>query len=142
MKFCFANVLFVLVLTTIAAIPTLQAQKKAPECVKVAKVSRPNTLLLELKDLNNFYRNFSGSADFKEMKIVKSELAYYLIASDRKDVRILAFQLEQNGKKLFLNRKLPVHSCDQGDLTLDTFLQADGYITGCRIGKHSIQQRN
>ncbi len=114
--------------------------QKGPECVKVAKANRPNWLQLKTTDLDRFYQNFGGGTTFSNMKIVKSELAYYLIAKENGGEKVFAFELEQKKNKLFLNRYFPVQSCEPGELTLDTFLQKDGKITGCRTAKHNIQQ--
>ena len=120
--------------------PQVFAQKKAPECVKVAKANRPNWLKVNVEDLDRFYKNFEDGTSFANMKIVKSELAYYLIAKENGGDRVFAFELEQKKNKLFLNRYFPVQSCEPGELTLDTFLQKDGKITGCRTAKHHLQQ--
>lgn len=115
--------------------------QKGPDCIKTAKISRPTWLYINSKKLGEFYKNFGGGVDFKGMKIVKSELSYYLIADEASGTRIFAFELEQKGKKLFLNKYLPIQSCSEGELSLDTFLQEDGKITGCRIGNHTIAQK-
>ncbi|MCB0522436.1 MAG: hypothetical protein H6577_26215 [Lewinellaceae bacterium] len=121
------------------SLPGATAQK-APECVKVAKANRPNWLLLKKADLDRFYLNFEGNVTFSNMKLVKSELAFYLIAKEQGGESVFAFELEQKGNKLFLNKYFPVQSCNPGELTLDTFIQQDGKITGCRTAKHSLQQ--
>ena len=120
---------------------TAQAQK-IPKCVKVAKYNRPNWLSVKPSALARFHRNYGEQAVFTNMKLVKSELAYYLIAEEQGGPRIFAFELEQKGKRLFLNRDYPVHTCDQGDLVLGTFLQMDGKIQGCRKGTHRIMKRD
>ncbi len=117
----------------------MQAQK-APDCLKTAKLSRPTFVLVKVSKLNAFCKNYNEAASFKDMKIVKSELAYYLMASEQNGTRIFVFELEQKGKKLYLNKKLPVQSCSEGEFSLDAFLQEDGKITGCRMGSHSIRQ--
>ncbi|MBI5914095.1 MAG: hypothetical protein HY842_01865 [Bacteroidetes bacterium] len=109
--------------------------QKSPDCIKAAKITRPTFVLVSSGKLNKFA---DGEADFSKMKIVKSELAYYLLASEQNGKRIFAFELEQKGRRLFLNQKLPVQSCSEGELSLDTFLQEDGKITGCRMGNHTI----
>jgi hypothetical protein len=114
--------------------------QKIPDCVKVAKSHRPNWLLISSAKLNNFYRNFSGQATFGNMKIVKTDQAYYLLGQEQTSKHIFAFELTQKGKRLFLDRKNIVHSCDQGDLSLDTFLHQEGKITGCKLGNHTIRQ--
>ncbi len=139
MRFTINKFLLVLCLFSFCFAGSANAQK-APKCVKVAKSHRPNWLRIQPKTLNNFYNNFGGGVSFQDMKIVKSELAYYLIATAKNDNRIFAFELELKGKRLFLNKFLPVQSCDQGELSLDTFLQLDGKIQGCRKGQHTITQ--
>ncbi len=114
--------------------------QKLPKCVKVAKSHRTNWLLVETPEVNKFYKNFDEDVAFGNLKIVKSELSFYLIADEKNGKRIFAFELEQKGKRLFLNKFYPVQTCDQGDLSLDTFLQLDGKIQGCRKGNHSITQ--
>ncbi|MBK9016910.1 MAG: hypothetical protein IPM82_24200 [Saprospiraceae bacterium] len=71
---------------------------------------------------------------------MKSELAYYLLATETNGTRIFAFELELKGRKLYLNKKLPVQTCSEGELSLDTFLQDEGKIKGCRMGSHAIRQ--
>ncbi|MCF8244542.1 MAG: hypothetical protein K9J37_08270 [Saprospiraceae bacterium] len=114
--------------------------QKAPECVKAATTVRPTHVLATPHKLHNFYKNYHDEAVFENTKIVKSELAYYLLATEKNGPRIFAFELEQKRKKLFLNRKLPVQTCSEGTLSLDTFLQEDGKIKGCRMGGHTIRQ--
>ncbi|GEM_PF-4800785 len=114
--------------------------QKAPDCVKAAKVSRPTYVLVSPRKLHSFYRNYKAEADFGNTKIVKTDLAYYLLAAEANGNRIFAFELETKGKKLYLNKTLPVQSCSEGELSLDTFLKMDGKIKGCRIGSHTIQQ--
>ena len=114
--------------------------QKAPECVKAATTVRPTHVLATPHKLHNFYRNYHDEAIFVNTKIVKSELSYYLLATEANGTRFFLFELEQNGKKLFLNRKLPVQTCSEGELSLDTFLQEDGKIKGCRMGAHTIKQ--
>ncbi len=114
------------------------AAQKAPKCVKVAKTHRPNWLRIDTKKLDKFYRNFDNSTTFSGMKLVKSELAYYLIAEEKEGGRIIAFELKRKGRRLFLNKSFPVQSCDEGGLGLDTFLQKDGKINGCRKGTHEV----
>lgn len=114
--------------------------QKAPKCVKVAKSHRPNWLRIDTQKLNRFYQNFDDKATFSNMKVVKSELAYYLLAREKEGTRIFAFELEQKGKRLFLNKFYPVQTCDEGEFSLDTFLQVDGKIQGCRLGTHTIRQ--
>lgn len=139
MKF-YLKIILASLLIFAACTPCVFAQKKAPECVKVAKANRPNWLKITSADLNNFYKNFDSETTFGSMKIVKSELAYYLIAKEIGGDKVFAFELEQKKNKLFLNRYFPVQSCEPGELTLDTFLQKDGKIKGCRTAKHHIQQ--
>ena len=121
------------------SVATVEAQR-LPKCVKVAKSHRPNWLLIKNTGLKKFYKNFGEDVAFGNMKLVKSELSYYLIADEQNGKRIFAFELKQKGKRLFLNKFYPVQTCDQGDLSLDTFLQKDGKIQGCRKGKHTIRQ--
>lgn len=118
---------------------TVQAQK-LPATLKVAKTNRPATLLLSTGDLTRFYQNFGETMTFRKMKLVKTELAYYLIAADANGPEIFAFELKHKGKKLCLDIYLPVQSCNTGKLTLDTFLESDGKIAGCRLGSHRIEQ--
>ncbi len=121
------------------AIADVQAQK-APKCVKVAKSNRPNWLRMDANKLTKFYWNFDEMVNFQSMRLVKSELAYYLLAKEQGGNRVFAFELEQKGKRLFLNKFYPVHSCDEGSLGLETFLQRDGKIQGCRKGNHELKQ--
>lgn len=114
--------------------------QKAKDCIKASTISRPTYVLVSSEKLGDFYRNFKEEASFGNTKIVKSELAYYLLATEKNGNRIFAFELEQKGKKLYLNKKLPVQICSQGDLSLDTFLQEDGKIKGCKMGAHKIMQ--
>ncbi|MCU0348457.1 MAG: hypothetical protein MUC59_16070, partial [Saprospiraceae bacterium] len=117
--------------------------QKTPDCLLAAKLNRPTHVLVSLSKLGNFHKNFSSVAtSFKETKIVKSELAYYLMATDKNSTDIYVFELELKGKKLYLNRTLPVQTCSEGEFSLDTFLQDNGKIIGCRIGKHTIKQRS
>jgi hypothetical protein len=118
---------------------TVQAQK-LPATLKVAKTNRPTTLLLSTGDLTKFYQNFGESTTFLKMKLVKTELAYYLIAADANGPNIFAFELKQKGKRLCLDKFLPVQSCETGGLTLDTFIEGAGKIIGCRLGNHRIEQ--
>lgn len=115
--------------------------QKTPDCIKTAKISRPTMVLVSVGKLNAFYRNFNDEASFKNMKIVKSELAYYLLATEQNGARVFAFELELKGKKLYLNKLLPVQTCSEGEFSLDTFLQENGKITGCRMGAHTIKQK-
>ena len=115
--------------------------QKAPDCIKTAKISRPTMVLLSVNKLNAFYKNFNETVNFKSMKIVKSELAYYLLATEQNGTRVFAFELELKGKKLYLNKMLPVQTCSEGEFSLDTFLQENGKIAGCRIGNHTIKQK-
>ncbi len=114
--------------------------QKAPECVKAATTVRPTHVLATPHKLHNFYKNYHDDVVFVNTKIVKSELAYYLLATEANGTQIFAFELEQKRKKLYLNRKLPVQTCSEGELSLDTFLQEDGKIKGCRMGAHTIKQ--
>lgn len=139
MKFFYKKHLFALLVLSCILTGNALAQKK-PVCVKAATVSQPKHILVSPEKLTEFYRNFKEEVIFKESKIVKSELAYYLIATEQNGQRVFAFELETKRKKLYLNSKLPVQACTEGELTLDTFLQDDGKITGCRIGGHSIRQ--
>ena len=120
--------------------PVESIAQKAPKCLKVAKTNRPNWVKISNGDLVRFYRNFTGDVAFGNMKLVKSELAYYLIADEQNGNRIFAFELEQKGKRLFLKRELPVQTCSEGTLSLDTFLQENGKIQGCRVGNHAIKK--
>lgn len=114
--------------------------QKVPECVKAATTIQPTHVLVSAEKLHAFYKNFQDEANFKNTKIVKSELAYYLLATESDGTRVFAFELETKGKKLYLNREFPVQICSEGILSLDTFLQQDGKITGCRMGSHSSKQ--
>ncbi|MBI1227391.1 MAG: hypothetical protein GC192_19320 [Bacteroidetes bacterium] len=116
------------------------AAQKAPECVKAATTVQPTHVLVSAQKLHDFYKNYHDEANFKNTKIVKSELSYYLLATESNGTRIFAFELETKGKKLYLNKELPVQTCSQGELSLDTFLQEDGKIKGCRMGSHEIRQ--
>ncbi len=118
---------------------TVLAQK-LPSSLKVAKTNRPTALFLNTTDLTKFYQNFGEPTTFRKMKLAKTELAYYLIASEAEGPRIFAFELEQKGKRLCLNKFFPVQSCSTGELTLDTFIETNGKIAGCRLGSHKIQQ--
>lgn len=133
------KILLALSVIILFALSNVQAQK-APKCVKVAKTTRPNWLKVNLGELFLFNKNFDEEVSFSALKLVKSELSFYLIASEQNGPRIFAFELEQKGKRLFLNKFYPVQTCDQGDLSLDTFLQLDGKIQGCRKGKHTVRQ--
>jgi hypothetical protein len=117
----------------------VQAQK-LPSSLKVAKTNRPTALLITTGELAKFHRNFDDGQTFQKMKLVKTELAYYLIASDANGPDIFAFELKQKGKRLCLDKYLPVQSCNTGELTLDTFIEVDGKIEGCRLGIHTIKQ--
>jgi hypothetical protein len=140
MKLKFLVIALMAALFCVFTLCEAQAQKP-PKCVKTASTKRPTHVLVSVADLNAFYRNFqSEGASFKAMKIVKSELAYYLLASEQNGTTIYAFELELKGKKLYLNKLLPVQSCSEGELSLDTFLQEDGKIKGCRMGNHTIKQ--
>ncbi len=140
MKLKFLVIPFMAVLFCFFTLCEARAQKP-PKCVKTASTKRPTHVLASVADLNAFYKNFqSEGTSFKSMKIVKSELAYYLLASVQNGTAIYAFELELNGKKLYLNKLLPVQSCSEGELSLDTFLQDGGKITGCRMGAHNIKQ--
>jgi hypothetical protein len=140
MKLKFLSIAFMATLFCFLTLCEAQAQK-APKCVKTASIKRPTHVLASVADLNAFYKNYqSDGTSFKALKIVKSELAYYLLASVQNGTAIFAFELELKGKKLYLNRLLPVQSCSEGELSLDTFLQEDGKITGCRMGSHTIKQ--
>jgi hypothetical protein len=109
-------------------------------CVKAATTVRPTYVKVAPHKLQTFFKKIHGTAAFANMRIVKSELAYYLIASETGGSRIFAFELEQKRKKLYLNSTLPVLICEGGELSLDTFLQEDGKIRGCRMGPHVIHQ--
>lgn len=126
----------VLILLGFLAMSSVSAQK-APKCLKVAKSDRPTWLLVKSSQLERFYTNFEAGVAFGAMKIAKSELSYYLLAQEKDGKRVFAFELEQKGHRLFLNKDYPVQSCSEGSLLLETFLQQDGKIQGCRIGKHT-----
>lgn len=130
---------FLLAVLTLFSINGLYAQK-LPKCVKVAKTHRPNWLSVKKSDLEKFYKNYGEEVTFVNLKVVKSELSYYLLASEQDGPRIFAFELEQKGKRLFLNKLYSVQTCDQGDLSLDTFLQKEGKIQACRNGKHTVKE--
>ncbi|TAK36971.1 MAG: hypothetical protein EPO28_12775 [Saprospiraceae bacterium] len=131
--------IFIVAALLLCAPAGLQAQK-LPATLKVAKTNRPTVLLISTGELSRFHRNFRDSRTFRKMKLVKTELAYYLIAADANGPEIFAFELKQKGKRLCLDRYLPVQSCNTGELALDTFLESDGKIDGCRLGIHRIEQ--
>ncbi|MAT54780.1 MAG: hypothetical protein CMN32_09880 [Saprospirales bacterium] len=117
----------------------LHAQR-LPKGIKVANEKRPNDLKVTAAELNAFYKALFGEEmSFKNLKMVKSELAYYLLADCTNDSRIFAFELKQRGKKLCLDPYLPVQSCDKGELQLRTFLEIDGKLNGCKLGEHKVQ---
>ncbi len=117
----------------------LHAQR-LPKEIKVANVKRPNDLKVTIGELNEFYESlFSEEVNFQNIKLVKAELAYYLLADCAVDSRIFAFELKQKGKRLCLNPLLPVQTCDRGELRLGTFLEIDGKLSGCKLGIHKIQ---
>lgn len=110
--------------------------QRAPKCLKVATTARPTWVLVETAQLDKFCQQFGSGTSFEKMKIVKAELAYYLLASEKSTGKIYAFELEQKGKRLYVNRLYPIQACSEGGLTLDAFLQKDGKIQGCRMGEH------
>lgn len=114
--------------------------QKAPKCVKVVTTKRPTILKLDLAELNKFYLNFEQGKSFENLKTAKTDLSYYLLAQELNGNRIFAFELEQKGKRLFLNKYMPVQTCDIGDLSLDTFLKEEGKISGCRLGNYTFKQ--
>jgi hypothetical protein len=126
-------------LSAFISVSGLYAQKKWPDCIKVAKINRPNWIVTNSSKVTRFYKNYGEDVAFDRLKLVKSELAYYLIATELNGQRIFAFELEQKRKRLFLNKKFLVQTCSEGELSLDTFLQENGKITGCRIGNHSTR---
>ena len=113
--------------------------QKSNICVKAATTVRPTHVLVTPHKLQAFYKNFHEEVVFKNTKIVKSELAYYLLATEASGKRVFAFELELKGKKLYLNSSLPVQTCSEGVISLDTFIQEDGKIKGCKLGSHTIQ---
>ena len=116
----------------------LQAQR-LPKGIKVANEKRPNNLKVSPEELSEFYESLFGEEiKFNKLKLVKSELAYYLLADCKNDPRIFAFELKQRGKKLCLNPLLPVQTCNQGELRLRTFLEIDGKLNGCKLGEHKV----
>lgn len=139
MKIFSNKILLTLLVFSSFFIVNSQAQKKTV-CVKAATVSQPKHILVSAAELSTFFKNFHEEVAFKETKIVKSELAYYLLATEQSGQRVFAFELETKRKKLYLNSKLPVQTCSEGGLSLDTFLQEKGKITGCRTGTHAIHQ--
>lgn len=119
----------------------LVAQKKLPAKMKVTTTKRPNSLQVDAAQLAHFYKNFNQPpVTFNYLKVVKTDSAYYLLSRAEKDTRIFAFELEQKGKRLFLNKLLPLQTCGQGDLSLDNFVRHTGKITGCLLGRHVIIQ--
>ncbi len=116
----------------------LQAQR-LPKGIKVANEKRPNNLKVSPEELSEFYESLFGEdINFNKLKLVKSELAYYLLADCKNDPRIFAFELKQRGKKLCLDPLLPVQTCNQGELRLRTFLEIDGKLNGCKLGEHKV----
>jgi len=138
MRSFFLKTLLAIAMLSFFSTPEAQAQK-LPKCVKVAKSNRPNWLKIQSPTLKKFYKNFGEDIDFGNMKLVKSELAFYLIADERNGNRIFAFELEQKGKRLFLNKFFPAQTCSEGELLLNSFLQKDGKIQGCRKGSHVVK---
>ena len=114
--------------------------QKAPDCIKTAKITRPTKVFFNIPKLNDFYKNYDEAANFKDMKIVKADSAYYLVAIEKSGTRLFAFELELKGKKLYLNKKLPVQTCSEGEFSLYPFIQENGKLTGCILGKHIIKQ--
>lgn len=111
-----------------------------PKGKKVANIKRPNNLKVSVGDLNRFYEAlFEEKVNFTKMKLAKADQAYYLLAENADNGHIFAFELKQKGKKLRLDPHLVVHCCDNGSLELRTFLQADGKISGCKLGVHTMK---
>lgn len=133
-----------LLLTALLAVAFLFANdlnaQRLPKGHKVANEKRPNDLKVSAGDLNVYYEALYGeTVSFKNLKLAKAELAYYLLADCTNDPRIFAFELRQRGKRLCLDPLLPVHSCAQGKLELRTFLQVDGKVNGCKLGAHKVK---
>ncbi len=135
-----SKLIIILCIGALGITPSITYGQKVPKCVKVATIKRPVVLVLNLDKLNRFSKNFEELLSFDEMKTAKWELAYYLLAKEKDGNRIFAFELEQKGKRLFLNKFYPVQTCDMGDLSLDTFIKNEGRISGCRLGNHSFKQ--
>lgn len=113
-----------------------------PKGAKVANVKRPNDLKVSSSQLSDFYNAlFSEEIEFQRLKLVKSELAYYLLADCSNNGSIYAFELKQKGKKVCLDPYSTVQSCSEGELSLKTFLEIDGKLSGCKLGAHKIQAR-
>lgn len=127
--------LLIACLFLIAVQPSLLEAQQLPSRVKVASVDRPNRLLLKLEKLGKFSANFGDRLQFSDMKVVKTELAFYLLAAEKDSSRIFAFELEQKRKRLFLSKRLPVLFCEEGELSLQTFLQVGGKINSCKKSK-------
>lgn len=107
----------------------------------VAKVHRPNALKVKPKQVAQFYqRLFDEEISLSKLKLAKTDEAYYLLAEQAGGPLILAFELQQRGKRVCLEPHLPVHICEQGELSIRTFLEIDGKIGGCRKGPHQVRQ--
>jgi hypothetical protein len=123
-------VVAVLLLLTVR-VGQLEGQS-SPVRLKVATTDRPNRLLLKLEKLGKFSMNFGDRLQFSDMKVVKTALAFYLLAEEQDSQCIFAFELEQKKRRLFLTNKLVVQFCKEGELSLQTFLQVGGKIDGCK----------
>lgn len=134
---------WLLLLAVVAAPALLQAQqgKRLPKPVVVAKVHRPNDLRVRPYEVELFYNAlFDEEISFSKLKLAKTDEAYYLLAEKADGTGIYAFELDRRGKRVCLEPLLPVHICEQGDLSIRTFLEIDGKIGGCRQGPHKVKQ--
>jgi hypothetical protein len=129
--------LFLLCCAVFLATPNITYGQKPLKSVKVATTKRPIILLLNLEKLNRFYLNYESEVELDAMKTAKWETTYYLLAKEKSGNRVFAFELEQRGKRLFLNKHKILQTCDMGELSLDTFLKENNKISGCRLGKHT-----
>lgn len=115
--------------------------QKAPDCLKVVTLKRPTIVLVDTKKLTAFYQNYGDTVQFVKPKIMKSELAYYLVTQEAEyGERIYAFELLQKGKKLRLDKTKPVFLCEKNELAITSFLQENGKITGCRMGPAEVRR--
>ena len=115
----------------------LPAQKVSGR-LKVTTSKRPTQLHITNVQLNAFCKNIQiDNINFGKLKVVIVEKTYYLISEEKNSNGIWAFELGQKGKKLILNKDLPIQSCSEGKLSLSSYLQKDGKIIGCKFGDHN-----
>ena len=113
--------------------------QKVLDRLKVTTSKRPTQLQITSDQLNQFCKyNQIETIKFGKMKIVIVDETYYLITDELNKNEIWAFELEQNGKKLYLNKELPIHSCSEGNLFLSSYLQKEGKLIGCKYGNHKL----